>query len=423
MRRSSIILFCLVCTALLLNGCVFRLLKEDLARIDELKPISGVVINEAAHPKPIMVILWALDDGPEEASGYWVVHQDGAFQFLRPSGRYYLFAFEDTNEDFKYQDNEFAAAYGTPSLIDLDSGEGYQNLELRLLPPGQIKTPPSILAMSSEEQKEKFAWRKGRTGIVTTMDSPLFTQENGDVGLWQPYTFAQQFGINIFFLEPYDPRKIPVLFVHGASGHPGLWKEIVANMDREHYQPWLTFYPSGLRLNQISDVLAKYMEELRLKYQFSDLVVVAHSMGGLVSRSMIQTCGEHGNRCALPLYVTIATPWQGHELASMGIKRAPAVVPAWYDIVPGSPFIKEMFSKPLPAETFYYLFFAHQGNPWRQLTPDNTDGAVSLKSQLSMQAQDEASRVIGIDATHVSILSNTNVITQLNQLLEQHRRK
>ena len=33
-------------------------------------------------------------------------------------------------------------------------------------------------------------------------------------------SFLQEIGVSIFFLELYDPDKIPVLFIHGALGTP-----------------------------------------------------------------------------------------------------------------------------------------------------------------------------------------------------------
>ena len=54
----------------------------------------------------------------------------------------------------------------------------------------------------------------------------------------------------LFLLAPYDPDKIPILFVHGANGTPEGWKMIVEQIDRKKYQPWFYYYPSGFRLNK-----------------------------------------------------------------------------------------------------------------------------------------------------------------------------
>ncbi|MDT8389477.1 MAG: hypothetical protein RRC34_03105 [Lentisphaeria bacterium] len=408
----------LMCAALLLDGCAFNRLKKDLSKINALKPVSGTLINDAQSSSPVVVILWSLDDDSKNGTGYWVVHRDGSFKFLRPGGRYYLLAFEDSNEDLHYQETERAAAFGEPSIIDLDIDGNFEHLELRLLPPGRVKIPESILNMSAEARQAKFAARQGQVSTVTTIDDPVFNLDHAALGLWEPLSFAEQLGVKVYFLEPYNPDKIPILFVHGAVGYPGTWKEIIGSLDREKFQPWVVFYPSGLRLDMLADIYSKHIDELRLKHQFKDLIVVAHSMGGLVSRSMIQKYARLESRCSIPLYITISTPWAGHSGAAMGVEHAPAVVPAWYDMTPGSSFIEGVFSTPLPPETAYYLFFSYQADPGMKFGGENSDGAVALSSELFLQAQEESVRATGINDSHVGILSNTNTLRILNQIFD-----
>ena len=48
----------------------------------------------------------------------------------------------------------------------------------------------------------------------------------------------------------------------------------------------------------------------------------------------------------------------------------------------------------------------------------NNDGVVTLESQLSMPIQQQAQTVTGINADHVSILSDENTLLLLNQILD-----
>ena len=61
-----------------------------------------------------------------------------------------------------------------------------------------------------------------------------------------------------------------------------------------------------------------------LRPQVGEIMVVAHSMGGLVSRGFLQRY-RAGGKAAIPLFVSIATPWDGHKAAELGVKTAPAV--------------------------------------------------------------------------------------------------
>ena len=72
--------------------------------------------------------------------------------------------------------------------------------------------------------------------------------ESGSLGLRQPFEFLANVGIGVFLLEPYDPKRIPVLFVSGAGGNPWEWRALIDALDHSRYQPWVFVYPSGQRL-------------------------------------------------------------------------------------------------------------------------------------------------------------------------------
>ena len=402
---------------LLLSGCAMLRLKDDLKAIDQYRTISGKVVCDGPIDASVMVVLWALDES--DFNGYWLTRCDMEFNFPRDSGRFYLMAFADINEDGYYQETEYAGIFDSGRVLDLSSSEDYQGLEIVLLPPGEVDFPGNVALLPDDKVDEKFEWRSAQVGEIVSIDHSLFSDANGALGLWTPLRFIDQIGMKIYFLEEYDPEKIPVFFVHGAGGHPGSWKPMVETLDQDKYQSWLAFYPSGMRLDKLGKIYALLLNELHQLHGFQELVVVAHSMGGLVSRSMIQHYEKLDDRAEIPVFVSLASPWAGHAGTKAGVEYAPAVIPSWYDMVPGSPFQKNLATIPLPSETEHYLLFAYQGKS--SLFPGhvNNDGAVTISSQLNMPIQKQAGQVIGIDADHVGILSDTNTLFFLNQILEQ----
>jgi hypothetical protein len=94
----------------------------------------------------------------------------------------------------------------------------------------------------------------------------------------------------LYLLEPYDPNRIPVVFVHGllSSGYTWLNVSNAVRADpeiRKRYQVWVFFYPtgnpilySGLRLRED---LALAQRKYGLKH---GVVLVGHSMGGILCR-------------------------------------------------------------------------------------------------------------------------------------------
>ncbi len=94
-------------------------------------------------------------------------------------------------------------------------------------------------------------------------------------------------------LQVYDPKRIPVIFVHGLQDTPASWTPLINALYedpeiRRRYQFWVYSYPSGYPYPYSA---ALFRDELDgVDRAFPDhkrIVLVGHSMGGMVSRLMI----------------------------------------------------------------------------------------------------------------------------------------
>jgi pimeloyl-ACP methyl ester carboxylesterase len=247
------------------------------------------------------------------------------------------------------------------------------------------------------------------------MDDPRFSEASARLGLWQPVDFLVDVGAGIYLLEPNDPQRTPVLFVHGALGHPGNFRELVARLDRTRFQAWLAFYPSAVRLEVAGAALGRWLQALEVEYGFPRLGLVAHSMGGLVTRAYLN--GDPyglGGKLDRLTFVSIATPWRGHSAAALGVAHAPVVAPAWFDLSPDSPFLTTLLERPLPRYAAYDLYFAYGGSRRSRIA---NDGVVTVASQLAPPAQNAARRVIGYDAEHAAVLNDPAVADELHRSL------
>jgi pimeloyl-ACP methyl ester carboxylesterase len=255
-------------------------------------------------------------------------------------------------------------------------------------------------------------------GAVTSMSDPRFSLKNARRGLWQPVQFVRQVGAGVYFLEPYDPKKVPVLFIHGALGHPGNWAAVVAALDRSRFQPWLVYYPSATHLDATAIALDRWMEQLYVRYRYRRLAVIAHSMGGLIARAFINRVVAAGDGRAegLRLFVSVSTPWDGSELAQHAVDRSPVVAPSWYDIAPGSPFLRALLEPELPPTLPYDLLYSYAGNS-RFMYSEPNDGSVVIASQLLPRALSRARTVRGFPESHRTILRNADVAALLSEEL------
>jgi pimeloyl-ACP methyl ester carboxylesterase len=97
------------------------------------------------------------------------------------------------------------------------------------------------------------------------------------------------------FVEPYQPGKIPVLLVHGLLSSPVTWAPMFNDLQadpqlRERFQFWVYFYPTGDPYLATAADLRKKLDAIRAEFDphhqdpaLDQLVLVGHSMGGLVS--------------------------------------------------------------------------------------------------------------------------------------------
>lgn len=104
----------------------------------------------------------------------------------------------------------------------------------------------------------------------------------------------------IHMLDPYHPKKIPVVLVHGLMSSPGTWVHMFNDLKgdpriRQNYQFWFFIYPTGLPIIYSASLLRKDLLEIRDTFDptdsnqnFDEMVIVGHSMGGLLTRLMVQ---------------------------------------------------------------------------------------------------------------------------------------
>ena len=395
---------------------MFHQLDRDLTQAREYAVLGGSVRAERATDLPIVVLVYTGDVGREQLVDDFVMAGPGRYYFSVPAGTYRLVAFVDINRDFTYEPGVDPSALlhaGDPVRV---LGATIRNdLDIEVRDDSRERIPFAFSYADGEGPGEGSRSELRFVGAVTHLDDPRFSNQNARRGLWQPVEFVRLVGAGVYFLEPYDPDKIPVLFVHGALGHPGNWAAIVAALDRSRLQPWLAYYPTATRLETTAMALDRWMEQLYVRYRYRRLAVVAHSMGGLVARAFINRLVEAGDGRAegLRLFVSVSTPWDGSELAQHAVDHSPVVAPSWYDVAPRSPFLRSLLAPELPSTLPYNLLYSYAGNS-RLMYREPNDGSVTLASQLLPRELLRARAVRGFEESHMSILRNASVAAMIN---------
>ena len=138
--------------------------------------------------------------------------------------------------------------------------------------------------------------------LAFQLDNPAFREQNevAALGLVRPGVTAT----GLFMLEPYDPEKIPVIMVHGLFSSPLTWMDMFNDLRsfrdiRESYQFWFYLYPTGqpfwITAAQLRRSLADVHQDLdpgSNNEKLNQMVLVGHSMGGLISLMQTIDPGE-----------------------------------------------------------------------------------------------------------------------------------
>jgi pimeloyl-ACP methyl ester carboxylesterase len=252
-------------------------------------------------------------------------------------------------------------------------------------------------------------------GETLNIGDERFSLEAGRLGLWEPARFLEKYGAGMYWLEPYDPERIPVIFVSGAGGSAREWQYFFDRLDREKFQVWYWLYPSGMRISYLGHNLNRWIDRMSMLYGFERVYIVAHSMGGLVARDAIvnhlkEVGASEDKRVMIRDFISISTPWNGHRMARKGVEKISRPVPSWYDITPGSKFLQTVFNVSLKGRVNHHLLFGYTRR-------GGDDGAVSLSSVLLDEAQRDAVEVHGYRAEHVEILFKNAVFEHVQEIL------
>ena len=432
---------CLALTALLLmmvSGCMFRDIRDQVSQMESACRLDGRILAETSGPGPWVVVLAEHDDNAPGGTGAVVDHflmtAPGHWRFVTTPDTYRLLAFRDADADLVLDDTE--SLYHRRADGPLDCGSGVHHRDIVLAGSGFIppRQRPGVSIDRGRPRADDLPASLGQAtayGMLTDLDDPRFDEQVALDSLWRPVDFLRAGNAGVYFLSQYDPGKTPVLFIHGINGSPRVFTDIIDALDKDRYQPWVYYYPSGIDLTSVVDHLTGTLLELEIRHDVDAMHVVAHSMGGLVARAFLLRREQRDAPADIPVFVSLATPWDGHGAARLGVDYAPTAAPVWYDMAPGSDFLHELFwageygapdrKRRRITDTDMALLFSYKRTAY--VSQASNDGVIAVSSLLRPEAQDEASSIRGYHVTHMGILADAGVIEMVMNLLAEGTRE
>jgi pimeloyl-ACP methyl ester carboxylesterase len=405
-RITLVTLLTVALLALTSSGCGLQAIKKQSTTVENTGIIKGKVEIKSDQKGPVVVLKLEHKSGIFTLENQVIATSSGEYQFDAEPGEYLVAAFIDINRDGKFQRGQEHGNFRIdPLTFRLEAN---QTVDVEpIVISGDPPLPPEDKIVTIDQRKVIE-----NIGKVVSLDDPVFIRDNYNIGMWRPVDFLDQVGGGLMFLQAYDPEKIPVIFVHGIAGGPTDLRKAIESIDKERFQAWILYYPSGLRLDMISSYFVHAVTDLQNKHGFTEMIVIAHSMGGLVTRSFvkkyIESFPERQNN--LRLVMTINSPMGGMASAATGVKTSPIVVSSWRDVADHSEFLEDLHSWVWPRDIPYYLVFSYEPG-------EDSDGIVNLNSQIPLKLQSEATRMFGFNNTHVGTVNEAAFITLFNEIL------
>lgn len=133
-------------------------------------------------------------------------------------------------------------------------------------------------------------------------------------------------------------RQLPILLVHGFGCSRGVWWLLRRRLEAAgHVVATVSLFPVHVSMGKLVPQLQARIEAVCAATGAQQVVLVGHSMGGLIARSYL---ARHGIARVARL-LTLATPHQGSELARIGFGQSAR------EMTPGSPWLSDLAAEPI----------------------------------------------------------------------------
>ncbi len=209
-----------------------------------------------------------------------------------------------------------------------------------------------------------------------------------------------------FFLLPFAIFKYksiskesgtPILLVHGYMQNQTDWFWFRHKLKQiKGIGPIysLNLYPPFKSITEFAKMLQHKVEEIQQETHHRNIILIGHSMGGLVCSYFNEYYANSGD---ITKIITLGSPFKGTRMTALGYGKNVK------EMSPGSSLLKDLSEKMQNSKTEYYFIASKVDNliiPWESASPN-----------LPNQADDN--RLILEDHGHLRLLISPKVFNQI----------
>jgi len=195
--------------------------------------------------------------------------------------------------------------------------------------------------------------------------------------------------------------KTPILLVHGYGQNQMDWIWFRYQLKHKQVGPIysINLTPPFASISDLAELVKQRVTSIQQETQQSHIILIGHSMGGLVSCYYAEFLAKPGDVLTI---ITLGSPFQGTKLAALGYGKNVK------EMAPHSPFLKEITQRIQHSSIQYHHVASKMDNiivPWESALP------------LSNTANDD--QLILDDHGHLQLLISPKVIAQVVKWIQQ----
>ncbi|WP_052210278.1 hypothetical protein [Xanthomonas cannabis] len=109
---------------------------------------------------------------------------------------------------------------------------------------------------------------------------------------------------HLYLMQPYDPDRRVLLMLHGLASSPEAWVNVANEVMgdetlRQRYQIWQVYYPTNApiavnraEIQALVERSLRHFDPAGSAVASHDMVLIGHSMGGVIGRLLVSSSGE-----------------------------------------------------------------------------------------------------------------------------------